>query len=134
MEQVNIKKISMVLFCLYILAVCILCFMKPDDLPQVERTFFGIPLDKVAHFLMFLPFPILSSIPFMNDCKSMKINISLLAIFSIPGAGFAFGTEVLQEFTRYRSRETADLIADIAGIATGSISTTAYLIHKNRKS
>lgn len=131
----NRKTIYIGIFSLYLIAILTLCLIRPDSIPEIEKDFlFGIPIDKAAHFLMFLPFPILSSIPFMNDCKSMKINISLLAIFSILGAGFAFGTEVLQEFTRYRSRETADLIADIAGIATGSISATAYLIHKNRKS
>ena len=46
-------------FCIYLAAVFFLCLMKPDDLPQTELMLFGLPADKVAHFLMFFPFPVL---------------------------------------------------------------------------
>lgn len=131
----NNKTIFTGLFALYLIAVLTLCLIRPSSLPEIEKDFlFGIPLDKAAHFLMFLPFPILSTISFTNDCNGLTRKLALLLVFSVMGVGFAFGTEVLQEMTRYRSRETADLIADMAGLATGSVSAAAYIIYKNRKS
>lgn len=132
MEQVNIKKISMVLFCLYILAVCILCFMKPDDLPQVERTFFGIPLDKVAHFLMFLPFTILSGLSFVHKGCSLPKGLAVIAILFIVGAGTAYGTEVIQAQTGYRAYEIGDYLADLTGLGTGTLLAALYLIFTTR--
>lgn len=131
----NRKTASISILVLYLISVLTLCLIRPESIPEIEKDFlFGIPTDKVAHFLMFLPFPILTTISLTNDRMGIMSKISLLAIFSIMGVGFAFGTEVLQEVTKYRSREIADVIADLAGIATGSIIAAVYLIFKKRNS
>ena len=48
------------LFFLYLAGIAFLCFMHVDKLPDVQKFIFGIPTDKVVHFGMFLPFPILA--------------------------------------------------------------------------
>ena len=60
-------------FCIYIGAILYLCLTKPDNLPQTEFLIFGLPADKVAHFTMFLPFPIL-----MYSLYVICLNIHLL--------------------------------------------------------
>jgi hypothetical protein len=59
--------IFLLLFCLYIAAVAYLCFARPDEVPSLPETWFGLPADKVAHFLMFLPFPFLGYIAFEGN-------------------------------------------------------------------
>ena len=49
-----------VAFYLYLIAIAVLCFGKFSDLPSVSNTILGIPTDKVVHFVMFFPFPILA--------------------------------------------------------------------------
>ena len=128
------KRLHIAIFCLYLTAVGILCFMKPDDLPSVEKFIFGIPLDKAAHFMMFLPYPVLCSMSFMgHDIKRLR-SICVLAIIFVVGAGMAYGTEVIQAHTGYRAYEINDFYADMAGMSIGALITLTYiLIRKNRK-
>lgn len=116
------------LFCIYIGAVLLLCLMKPDDIPQPQITFFGLPLDKVIHFLMFLPFPVLSFSIFYDRAAKRTVNfLAIISIF-ISGAGAAIGTEYLQSLTGYRSYEITDIYADMTGLVIGSIATTLFTL------
>lgn len=128
------KRLHIVLFCLYLTAVVILCFMKPDDLPSVEKYLFGIPIDKIAHFTMFLPYPILCSLSFMRHDMNKFRRMCVLAIIVITGIGMAYGTEVIQAHTGYRAYEIKDFYADMTGMCFGTLITLTYiLIQKNRK-
>ena len=128
------KRLHIALFCLYLTAVGILCFMKPDDLPSVEKYLFGIPLDKIVHFTMFLPYPVLCSMSFMNHDMKKQRSICVLAVIFISGAGMAYGTEVIQAHTGYRAYEIIDFYADMTGMTIGALITLTYiLIKKNRK-
>ena len=49
-----------ILVILYIIALAILCFGHFGNLPQIHNKILGLEQDKVFHFLMFLPFPLLS--------------------------------------------------------------------------
>lgn len=49
--------LSRVLFLLYVCAVCLICFADSSSLPRMQRFIFGIPTDKVVHFIMFAPSP-----------------------------------------------------------------------------
>lgn len=117
-------------FVTYLAAVIYLCLMKPDDLPQTELYLFGLPLDKVAHFLMFLPFPPLSyTMLWEKDRKiwaDMLILISCIAV----GVGLAFLTEYFQGLTQYRSSDIQDIYADMAGLGTGGIIVLANIVTK----
>lgn len=52
-----IRVLSALLLLFYIGAVAFCCFWKFTSLPSLELKIFGIPKDKIVHFLMFLPFP-----------------------------------------------------------------------------
>lgn len=127
------KRIYIAAFFLYLTAVCILCFMKGDNLPDVEKFLFGIPLDKAAHFVMFLPYPILASLSFIHKDHGVGKNVAILTVLTVVGFGLAYGTEVIQAQTGYRAYETGDFIADSAGLFTGALATAAFIIIQNHK-
>ncbi len=88
-------------FCVYIAAILVLCLMKPDDLPQPEIYLFGLPVDKVVHFLMFLPFPVLVYMMFFEETRKKWQELLILAGGMALGLCAAFGTEFLQSLTQY---------------------------------
>lgn len=121
------------LFCIYIGAVLFLCLMKPDDIPQPEIDLFGIPLDKVVHFLMFLPFPVLSFSVFYDRSSKTMTNLLIIAIILLFGTVAAYGTEYLQSLTEYRSSDITDVYADLTGLAVGGISTAIFTLIRKTK-
>ena len=106
---------KIVLFLAYVAAVAWLCFgtFKPD--PSIPRTIFNIPTDKVVHFLMFLPFPILGTIAF--DFRSWWRVLSIMTILANLAA---FTFEQLQSrITTVRVTDPTDLNANFLGISLG---------------
>jgi VanZ family protein len=125
--------ISLIAFFIYIAALCYLCFAKPDDMPSIEITFFGLPIDKVAHFLMFLPFPFLAFKSFEPaDCRSARRILLLLGI-TAAGTALAALTEFIQGYLAYRSEEASDLVSDYMGLGTGVIIVIIYLIFRKHR-
>ena len=118
-----------VFFCIYIAAICILCFIKPDGVPDVQLALLGIPADKIVHFCMFAPFTVLAFQAFSTARirESKKMNIALLTILLVLGAGVAYATERIQGLTGYRSYEIADFYADLIGLSGGA---AVVLIHR----
>lgn len=121
-------------FLLYMAAVLYLCLAKPEDLPQTELYLFGIPLDKAAHFLMFLPFPILAYSTLWKRDRKAWTDIAIFIIVLGIGVGLAFLTEHLQALTQYRSSDIKDIYADMAGLAAGSIIVLTNIIFKSGRS
>lgn len=122
--------ISRILFCLYVTAVILLCIIKTESLPELPKTFLGIPLDKIAHFIMFLPFPILSYATFCHKDSSIWRDLALMAIICITGGVFAYSTEILQSMTDYRSSDIMDIAADGAGLLCGTLAIIIYIIFR----
>ena len=125
-------------FCLYMVAILYLCLMKPDNLPEAELFIFGIPADKLVHLTMFLPFPILIYMIFLDKSRSRWRDIMILTAAAALGTGAAFGTEYLQSLTQYRSCDIHDTYADLVGLALGCALILAHIIFskkgaKNRK-
>ena len=128
------KTLYTLFLCIYLIAVGVLCFLKPSSLPEVNiKTFLGVPIDKVMHFVMFLPFPILSSLVFINKNQKTGISLLILSILAAAGACISYGTELIQSEIGYRSYEIKDFYADLTGIATGSIIGTIYLTYTKLK-
>ena len=125
--------ISAVLFCLYIAAVAYLCFARPEELPKLPDSWFGLASDKIGHFLMFLPFPLLGFITFDSSLMSGWRRAALVFAICVIGAGAAVGTEQIQAQLEYRSAERADLIADAAGLAAGVLLTAVYIMTRKSK-
>ena len=75
------NKIFLALFAIYLVLVAYCCFWNFDSLPAVDRTMFGIPTDKLVHFLMFFPFPILCDLAFERGWKTpWQIRLAVLAV------------------------------------------------------
>ena len=106
---------KIILFLAYVAAVAWLCFgtIKPD--PNIPRSIFGFPTDKVVHFLMFLPFPILGTIAF--DFRSWWRTLSVMTSLANLAA---FTLEQLQSrITTIRITDPKDLNANFLGISLG---------------
>lgn len=112
--------LSRILIFLYLAAIAFLCFISADSLPSVQKTIFGLPTDKVAHFIMFLPFPILAFLS--TDWKITKVWKSALIVFTIfiIGCGIAALTEYIQSFTVTRMSDVNDFYADIISLFISS--------------
>jgi VanZ family protein len=121
-------------FCIYLAAVGVLCFIRPSSLPEMDvKTFLGLPIDKVLHFLMFLPYPVLSGLVFINKDQKLSAAATIMLILAITGIGVAYGTEMIQSQTGYRSYEIADFYADMTGIAAGIILAASYIAYTRLK-
>ena len=114
------KRIARIAFLLYLAAVLFLCFGKFSDMSAMPEQFFGFNIDKVAHFLMFLPFPILFYMAF--HWKTRNVRHSLLLALGILAIGvlLASGTELVQFFIPYREANLGDLLADVLALCTSS--------------
>ena len=115
----TIRYIAGILLILYIAAVVVLCFIQTDSLPPMEPEWFGIPVDKIAHFIMFLPYPILTWLVFNNLAKKIWRRVAFAVLILFSGLMIAGTTELFQGMTDYRSPDIMDLVADGSGIITG---------------
>ena len=103
-------------------------------MPDVQRSFWGIPTDKIVHFLMFFPFPILAFLAF--DGYSAKPWLSVLGTVAIFAAGIllAVGTEVGQaRLTTYRSGDVNDFKADLLALGISSLIVLLINFRRLRK-
>ena len=113
------------LLLLYICTVAYLCFANMRHLPDVPRTFFGIPTDKVVHFCMFFPFPIFGFLAYDRYSESIWHTIGIILNVASSGCIFAGLTEIIQGQIIYRSQDINDFAADCLAIC---ISATLVLI------
>lgn len=125
--------IYLILLLVYLGLVTWLCFGHFDGLPKVQKGFFGIPVDKVIHFLMFLPFPFLSFKTFDYLAKKpWQAVLASLVIFTV-GCLIAAATEIGQSHTAYRSGDPNDFLADILALGIASVVTLAISLACSRK-
>ena len=123
--------ISRILLAVYLVTVFILCFGKFEAGPDFRMTIWGIPTDKVVHFSMFLPFPILLFCS-LNGFRLGRPQrwIALLCIIAA-GLLTATATEAAQHFIPYRTGDWKDLAADSIGIMTSSLILAIVLCLKD---
>lgn len=115
------------------LAVGFLCFSRPDDMPSIPMDWFGIPMDKIAHFIMFAPFPILATLAFIPEhYGKLRKALGMIAITAL-GAVTAIATEQIQQLLGYRCYEMMDMTADFIGIAAGAAAMMAYIALKTEQ-
>jgi VanZ family protein len=111
---------------LYLAAVGYLLFANFEKLSSIPRLFLGIPTDKVVHFCMFFPFPILAYLAYdrLTDTP-LKAFAALISICAI-GAIFAGLTEIGQSLLPYRYEDISDFKADC--LAIGIAGTITFVI------
>lgn len=123
-----------VLMLLYIFAVMYLCFSHLDKMPDVPKVLFGIQTDKIAHFCMFFPFPILGFFAYdrLTDTP-LKAFAAIITILAIGGI-FAGLTEMVQGAMPYRTEDIHDYYADLIGLGLASILVFVIDLSKMKKS
>ncbi|MBR0223557.1 MAG: hypothetical protein IJL93_04695 [Bacteroidales bacterium] len=115
----NARILKIILFLAYVATVAWLCFgtFKPGS--DIPRDILGIPTDKVVHFLMFLPFPLLGTLAF--DFRSWWRALSMSTLLANL---MAFTFEHLQSrLTTVRITDPSDLNANFLGISLGLLIT-----------
>ena len=119
----RLKIYARILLLVYLAAVCVLCFARFDESPSMSLSFWGIPSDKIVHFLMFAPFPILAWFSLGKFPERRKRLLTLGGLLLL-GLVLAVFTEGIQWFIPYRSGDWRDLLSD----ALGLLATTLILI------
>ena len=114
--------IARILLVVYIITVLVLCFGRFESTEEIPREFLGIPMDKIVHFLMFLPLPFLAFFAFDRYTDKFWPSVLWTSVTFIAGSLFAAGTEIGQALlTSYRSGDPTDFRADLVALALGSL-------------
>lgn len=125
---------SRVVLVMYIAVVAVLCFANFNDVPQVEKTIFGIATDKVVHFCMFFPLPIFSFMAFgrnLGTVGKFLVRLVYIVCFCCIFAGI---TEIIQGTLPYRSQDIHDFYADCIAIAFGTLIVLIFELFSLRRS
>lgn len=105
----------------YVATVGILCFANLNSLPDIDRFIFGIPTDKIVHFCMFFPFPILAFFAYDQKTDTVLKAVGAVIVIWAIGGIFAGLTETIQGLLPYRSEDIGDFKADMLAITLSSI-------------
>jgi VanZ family protein len=98
------------------------CLIPTNDIPDVEFNFF-IPMDKIAHFLMYFGLSIVASFNYIYDRKGKIIILKLVAFAVLIPIVYGGLIEILQaEYFVDRGGDWYDFLADVLG----SLSTLPF--------
>lgn len=124
------RSVKVLLFVLYIVALAYACFGHFDNMEQISWSLWGIPSDKLVHFCLFLPFPILSYMVTRERSSKPWHSLALALSIFILGCVLAAGSEIGQGLTGYRSCDPADFRADCLALAVSSLAVLAMDLGK----
>ena len=122
-----------ILFGLYLVAVAVLCFARFPESEDVPKSLLGIPMDKIVHFLMFFPFPVLAYLAFDRYPGQRGASVLRTAAALLCGCAFAAVTELVQSRLPYRSGDPADFRADAFSLLLSSVLVLILILVQNRK-
>lgn len=122
-----------ILFVVYLAAVAFLCFGHFSSSQDMPKDLWGIPTDKVVHFLMFFPFPLLACLAFGGYRGKPGSAVLKTAAAFLAGCAFAAGTEWVQTHLSYRSGDPVDFQADALALLISSVIVLILVFVKNRK-
>ena len=122
-----------ILFAVYLAAVAFLCFGQFSSSEDVPMDLWGIPTDKVVHFLMFFPFPLLACLAFGGYQGQVGKAVLKTTVAFFAGCAFAAGTEWVQTRLPYRSGDPVDFQADALALLFSSIIVLLLVLVKHRK-
>lgn len=119
------QSIAVGIFCIYLASVLFLCFGRFQGNDDIPKLILGIPTDKIVHFLLFLPFPVLMTAAFTGSKPWKTLCFAIMAAIAS-----ALAIELLQGIvTDYRSTEILDLAANLCGIIAGSLISSSIIKH-----
>lgn len=126
--------LSRLLFFAYLAAVLFLCFGRFENTPDVPRSILGIPADKLVHFCLFFPFPILAFLAFDKYKETPRTTFLFSGITWVLGMLLALGTEWGQaHLTTWRSGDPLDLAADALALTLGTVLVILWDLSKQKK-
>ncbi len=126
--------VARILFGVYLVAVAWLCFGKFDSTHDMPTDLWGIPADKIVHFLMFLPFPVLAYFAFDRFTEKFWPSVLWTSVAFLAGCAFAAGTEYVQaRLLPYRTGDPADFKADLLALAVSSVIVLILDLSKQKK-
>lgn len=117
---------------LYLAAVAYLCFANFNRISEFQKFFLGIPTDKIVHFIMFMPFPILLFFSLKGSTNSILAAFATIIVILSVGCIFAGLTEVIQGSLPYRTQDIGDFKADCLGMLVSSVLLFAFDIYTIR--
>lgn len=117
----------------YIGLIFFLClFNFSDNGLELPSYFLGIKSDKIIHFTMFFPFPLICHLLFYNIAYFENRILLRSLIILASGALLALLSEYSQlKLTAYRSYDNMDLVADGFGLLSATAAT--LLLEKRLK-
>lgn len=129
------KKLAFrLIFFFYLAVVLVLCFGNFKDTPSVTNSILGIPTDKIAHFCLFFPFPILAFMAFDSFTENWRTSLLFVIATFIAGIILALFTEWGQaHLTTWRNGDPNDFLADIIALGLSSILIFILDIRRQRK-
>ena len=125
--------IARILFAMYLVAVAVLCFGKFESSQDMPRELWGIPTDKVVHFLMFFPFPALAYLAFDRYKGNRSSSFLWASVAFLAGCAYAAVTELIQSRLSYRSGDPVDFQADFLALAACSVFILIIILLKHKK-
>ncbi len=125
--------IARILFAMYLVAVAVLCFGKFESSQDMPRELWGIPTDKVVHFLMFFPFPALAYLAFDRYKGNRSSSFLWAGVVFLAGCAYAAVTELIQSRLSYRSGDPVDFQADFLALAACSVFILIIILLKHKK-
>ena len=116
-----IRTIFRILFVIYLGLVFFFCLYSFKDTGvDLSTYFFGIRADRIAHFIMFFPYPFSAWLAVKEELRERFGKLSHL-ILLLSGILLAFTAETLQLLNPSRDFDPIDLVANISGLATASL-------------
>ncbi|MGN1226006.1 MAG: VanZ family protein [Candidatus Cryptobacteroides sp.] len=116
MKLLEHKILWRILSLIYLGLLCYLCFSTPESLPSINDWKFFIPADKVVHFCMFFPAPVLLFLSigkrWEGTIKALPVVLLCLLVCTV----LAGATELIQNFRPGRSMSFGDFVADVLGM------------------
>ena len=125
-----VRNIGRGVLAVYVIAILCLCLGTFQGPSGMWKTFLGIQMDKVIHFLMYLPYPALAFWAFYPE----KNEGHFLLIVLLIGIAYSGAVEIMQAlFTDDRSAEWGDLLANSLGMAAGAVTVSLALLLIRRR-
>ena len=117
----NVLILSRILLVLYLVCLGVLCFGNFSGMPEMEKKILGFDPDKVVHFLMFFPFPILAWLASGRRLSGPWPALGLTLLLFLIGCALAACTEIVQQFLPWRSADPRDFSADALALALSAL-------------
>lgn len=124
----SIRLLFKLLFFIYICMVFFFCLYSFNDTGvDLSKYFMGIRVDRIAHFVMFFPYPFSAWLAVKKELREKCGKYSHIILF-ISGVSLALITEGMQSLNPSRDTDPLDLVANITGILFATI--IIYILEK----